>query len=512
MSAIFISYRRDDSAGYAGRLFDKLVQHFDRERLFMDIENLEYGEDFVEAIDRAIASCAGLIVVIGPDWLDARDAQGRRRLEDPHDFIHLEIAAALKRDIRVIPVLVHGAEMPREADLPEALQPLARRQATELSDNRWDYDVGRLAEALESLLGPGPLPPPNRSWVWVLAAIVVVAGGLAWVLRQAPEVLVTGMPQTAEQPSKDQSGTVETPMPPKEAGVVEPSPLEPAAITDKTPAPATDEVPPAAASPPPSVSPVKPVPEPVVPTSVPPVAGPAAEPPGVNGVGEKKEPDLTPDSSAQRIAELLAEAEADFRALRLTSPAGRNALARYRQVLALDPDNPTAQAGVRRIGERYRQWAEGALRTRDLPKARRYVAAGASVDSQLPWLERVRSGIRRLAQQPPPRMPPAPAPPRRDCEDRCASQQTACTEVARRNKDPGACKAQAKSRCKDEYKACKNDGSKAFMWGPVAHESECRQAEALCLRESEGICEQGLGDALTACENQAAQCRAGCSN
>jgi len=106
MPGIFISYRREDTAGHAGRLFDRLTQHFGKGRIFMDVSDIEPGTDFVEAIDKAVGSCDILIVVIGREWLTCADPGGHRRLDDPNDFIRLEAATALKRNIRVIPVLV----------------------------------------------------------------------------------------------------------------------------------------------------------------------------------------------------------------------------------------------------------------------------------------------------------------------------------------------------------------------------------------------------------------------
>ena len=136
MAGIFISYRREDTAGHAGRLFDRLTQHFGKVRIFMDVSDIEPGTDFVEAIDKAVGSCEILIVVIGREWLTCREPGGQRRLENPNDFIRLEAATALKRNIRVIPVLVQGARMPKSAELPADLEKLSRRQGIEISDTR----------------------------------------------------------------------------------------------------------------------------------------------------------------------------------------------------------------------------------------------------------------------------------------------------------------------------------------------------------------------------------------
>ena len=152
-SRIFISYRRGDSSGHAGRLSDRLIAEFGEAHVFMDVDTIEPGADFVEYIDEAVGSCDVLIALIGDEWLDCRDAQGTRRLDDPEDFVRLEVAAGIQRDIRVIPVLVEGATMPRTEELPEPLRRLARRHALEVSDSRWRQDVNRLVETIHKVLG-----------------------------------------------------------------------------------------------------------------------------------------------------------------------------------------------------------------------------------------------------------------------------------------------------------------------------------------------------------------------
>jgi hypothetical protein len=152
MSGIFISYRRQDSQSAAGRLTDFLEREFGTAQIFRDVETIEPGVDFADAIERALSSCKVVLTLIGPRWLTMTDARGQRRLDNPNDWIRLETAKALKRNIRVIPLLVEGASPPAEADLPEDLRPLARREAHELSDKRWD-DVQQLAAILERILG-----------------------------------------------------------------------------------------------------------------------------------------------------------------------------------------------------------------------------------------------------------------------------------------------------------------------------------------------------------------------
>lgn len=149
MSGIFISYRRDDASGQAGRLFDRLKERFSEDHVFMDVTDLKPGQDFVTEIERALEGSDVMLAVIGPQWLDAMDSDGRRRLDDPEDFVRREVATALARKATVIPVLVRGAVMPDAAALPEPLRPLARRQAIELSDKRWKDDVDDLVAALE---------------------------------------------------------------------------------------------------------------------------------------------------------------------------------------------------------------------------------------------------------------------------------------------------------------------------------------------------------------------------
>jgi hypothetical protein len=149
---IFICYRRGDSIGHTGRLHDRLVQRFGKNEVFMDIDAIEPGEDIVEAIQRTIARCDAQIVVIGKAWLTAVDHKGRRRLDNPEDFVRLEILASLDRKIRTIPVLVGGAEMPRSDELPEALVALTRRSAFELSDGSFHAGVDQLIAILEKTL------------------------------------------------------------------------------------------------------------------------------------------------------------------------------------------------------------------------------------------------------------------------------------------------------------------------------------------------------------------------
>ncbi len=148
---IFISYRRDDSAGYTRALYDRLVRQFSKERVFMDVDAIEPGIPFDESIQRALDQCEVLLVVIGKRWMD-NQAGVAPRIHDPKDFVRLEIAAALSRNIRVIPILLDGANMPTEEELPEPLRALARRNALEVSNSRFDADIETLIGVIRTIV------------------------------------------------------------------------------------------------------------------------------------------------------------------------------------------------------------------------------------------------------------------------------------------------------------------------------------------------------------------------
>jgi outer membrane protein assembly factor BamB len=149
---IFISYRRAETAWAAGRLFDRLADHFGKDQVFTDVESIEPGDDFVEMIAAAVGSCDVLLALIGDQWLTITDQDGQPRLDDPHDYVRLEIEAALERNIRVIPILVEGARMPPVGQLPTSLAKLARIQALELSPAWFGRDTHRLIRVLDLII------------------------------------------------------------------------------------------------------------------------------------------------------------------------------------------------------------------------------------------------------------------------------------------------------------------------------------------------------------------------
>jgi ketosteroid isomerase-like protein len=152
MWSIFVSYRRSDAPGHAGRLYDRLSERFGEAQVFKDLDSMEPGVDFEEVVRDTIAGCDAVVAVIGKDWL-APAADGTSRLHDPDDWVRLELASALSRKgVRVVPVLVAGAQMPSSSELPKDLKPLSRRHAVELTEAGWNSQVTQLLDSLERAL------------------------------------------------------------------------------------------------------------------------------------------------------------------------------------------------------------------------------------------------------------------------------------------------------------------------------------------------------------------------
>ena len=152
MGGVFINYRRQDSEGYVGRLYDHLAQHLEKDDIFMDVVNITPGADFVDEIEKAVAACDVFVTMIGPDWATITDDSGERRLTQWNDYVRLEIASAIKQDKLIIPVLVGRATMPSGDDLPEDLRALVRRNALELSHHNFADDVTRLVAVVKPAL------------------------------------------------------------------------------------------------------------------------------------------------------------------------------------------------------------------------------------------------------------------------------------------------------------------------------------------------------------------------
>ena len=200
--SIFISYRRQDTAAYAGRIYDRLSAKYGEHNVFMDIDRIEPGQDFVDAINHSVAEAGVLLVLIGREWIKMTDKSGAPRLDNPEDFVRLEILAGLEQKTVMIPVLLADAEMPSAQALPAPLQPFARRNAIEISDSRFHSDVDRLIEAIERILNPqkAAVPPirpeqrnqssmpfisassrPNMSFIAAaVAAVALIVAGIWW--------------------------------------------------------------------------------------------------------------------------------------------------------------------------------------------------------------------------------------------------------------------------------------------------------------------------------------------
>ena len=179
---VFLSYRRGDVGGYAGRLADALHQRLGPKSVFQDVVAIAPGQDYTEVIDRALDESDAVLAVIGPGWLRASTPGGVSRLFEPDDYVRLETARALQRDVRVVPVLVGGASLPAAADLPEDLQALAQRQAVVLHDETWHQDLDGLVRSLRG----EPVVATKRRRRWLLGAVagvvVIGLGGAGWAV------------------------------------------------------------------------------------------------------------------------------------------------------------------------------------------------------------------------------------------------------------------------------------------------------------------------------------------
>jgi hypothetical protein len=241
MAGIFINYRRDDAPGVAGRLFDYLAGRFSRDDLFMDVDAMKPGVDFAKQLDNQVSHCRVLLAVIGPHWLDAKDKTGVRRLDNEKDYVRVELASALKRDIAVIPVLVDGATMPAEESLSDDLKPLAFRHALELRHSRFSADADAIVHALEAAV-PRRRNPMLLIGAAIAIVLVIAAGGVMWAKLKKPIV-----PPTAQTPAVVAVAPPAASLPAPVPSAAVPSTPAPAAAPVSAPAPAAS--PPAASAP-----------------------------------------------------------------------------------------------------------------------------------------------------------------------------------------------------------------------------------------------------------------------
>ena len=192
---IFISYRRSDSAGHAGRLYDTLKDFFGEERIFFDVDTIKPGVDFEQKIKTELDNSDAVLVLIGNQWLGIKDANGNRRLDDPHDYVRLEVETALSKNIAVIPVLLQGVPMPSGNELPEKLYDLSRRNAIKLSDEHWNSDLSMLTAILKNVLGiSGSLKEQRiKRYRQIVFALSLLAAVLSitnnFILPDSPTIL-----------------------------------------------------------------------------------------------------------------------------------------------------------------------------------------------------------------------------------------------------------------------------------------------------------------------------------
>jgi formylglycine-generating enzyme required for sulfatase activity len=184
---IFISYRRADSSGYAGRLFDHLSMRFGNENVFMDVEQLDPGVNFVEAINKAVSECDVLVALIGPRWLEAKDENKKQRLDNPLDFVRLEIAAALERQVLVIPILIDNAGSPSKDQLPANLQPLAQLNSFEIRHERFNVDVDCLVRAIETYHQSGKV---KYNWQQTTTTLNTLPRGINYLVGSVGLILI----------------------------------------------------------------------------------------------------------------------------------------------------------------------------------------------------------------------------------------------------------------------------------------------------------------------------------
>ena len=212
MPRVFVCYRRDDSAASAGRVFDRLVARFGQGNVFMDVDTIRPGQDFAARIEGFVADCDSLVAIVGREWLRP-DGAGTRRIDDPSDYVRLEIHAALTRDTQVIPVLVTGASMPTAEELPPQITAFSGRQAIEVSESRFGYDCGRLIEAIEEGDTEAPRGLILRLVGWFrahpkpgIALGTAVAAGAVLAVLAATGVFSTGRAPSSSEPA---SGVVD---------------------------------------------------------------------------------------------------------------------------------------------------------------------------------------------------------------------------------------------------------------------------------------------------------------
>ncbi len=171
-SKIFINYRREDTSGYAGRISDALSAEFGENNIFIDVTKINTGTDYTQVITQALDMCNYFLVLIGNTWLNCKDSSGNRRIDNPDDFVRKEISLAIKKKIKIIPVLLEETRMPLASELPADIQDMCKWQAIEITDSRWKYDIDKLIKSIN--LGKSFFAL-KRKWLFPAAIIVILA-------------------------------------------------------------------------------------------------------------------------------------------------------------------------------------------------------------------------------------------------------------------------------------------------------------------------------------------------
>ena len=230
---IFISYRRSDTQMAAGRLRDALAARFGVASVFRDKEAIRPGYDWVDEIRSALEGDVVVLALLGPQWANSLDVEGRRRLDDPEDSNRMELETALAKKVPVIPVLVEGARLPETDTLPASLRTLTRRNAIPLRDDDWDGDFARLADALGSLgfIAAARTPATQQErQLLVHQPFWLVGIGLVAVAVVGGFFLVSSMKRATNAPAAEIT-------PASGGGSTGPSPAPPARAEDSAPKP-----------------------------------------------------------------------------------------------------------------------------------------------------------------------------------------------------------------------------------------------------------------------------------
>jgi hypothetical protein len=492
MSATFISYRRNDSAGHTGRLYDHLCKALGEDSVFRDIDTIKPGTDFVEAVREGIQRCSTLLVVIGNQWLTAEDDSGRR-LDHPLDYVRLEICSALKQGIQVIPVLVEGAKMPDQTDLPEEISSLARLQALQLSDDRWDYDIGRLISALDKpakekqqttshnlshsekqqLVQDDTHTPAsddtevrNRHWfTGAIAILFVLIGGMTvWAWYEKPKDKSVAKVTEKISPEKERKALSSN----KDIKI--------------------DKI-------------------------------------------EKREEfkSIIPETGSsnlqqeQKIDQLLAKAEKNILNMQLTAPIGNNAVEKYHEILNLQPGHSKALLGLDNVSRKYTDLATQALKTNKIKKADSYLRLAKSISPDNPEISRVerllklKQGQQQISknssttinntQKKNQLTQDALLQTQLACKNSCNNRSSDCKKSVL----PNSCTSNLiQAECERLQNECLHDPQTILTWGEFAANAECRGRYAQCKEDRTEKCETIQNDRFKKCDSLEDRCLKSC--